>query len=104
MKTADRQRICEIKFLADGSPAQVANSLAKLLIVSLDVLMQQMTPQSHYDFSLRAIMNILKYTSSLKNVQGHDETFILRMANPILIRTSASNVADVSMPAAIRPS
>ena len=59
LKTADRQRICEIKFLADGSPAQVANSLAKLLIVSLDVLMQQLSPQSHYDFSLRAIMNLL---------------------------------------------
>ena len=80
LKAADRQRICEIKFLADGSPAQISNSLAKLLIVSLDVLMQQLSPQSHYDFSLRAIMNILKYASTLKNVQGHDETFILRMA------------------------
>lgn len=80
LKTADRQRICEIKFLADGYPAQIANSLAKLLIVSLDVLMQQLSPQSHYDFSLRAIMNILKYASTLKSLQGHDEIFILRMA------------------------
>ena len=40
LKAADRQRICEIKFLADGYPAQIANSLAKLLIVSLDVLMK----------------------------------------------------------------
>ena len=80
LKAADRQRICEIKFLADGYPAQIANSLAKLLIVSLDVLMQQLSPQSHYDFSLRAIMNILKYASSLKSMQGHDEMFVLRMA------------------------
>ena len=80
LKAADRQRICEIKFLADGYPAQIANSLAKLLIVSLDVLMQQMSHQSHYDFSLRAVMNILKYASTLKNLQGHDEIFILRMA------------------------
>ena len=80
LKAADRQRICEIRFLADGCPAQVANNLAKLLIVSIDVLEQQLSHQPHYDFSLRAIMSILKHTSSLKGLPGHDESFILRMA------------------------
>ena len=80
LKAADRQRICEIRFLADGSPALEANSLAKLLIVSLDVLTQQLSPQQHYDFSLRAIMNILKYASTLKTIKDHDEKFQLRMA------------------------
>jgi dynein heavy chain len=80
LKAADRQRICEIRFLADGNGAQIANNLAKFLIVSLDVLDQQLSKQPHYDFSLRAIMSILKHYSSLKNLPGHDETFTLRMA------------------------
>ena len=80
LKAADRQRICEIKFLADGYQAQSANTLAKLLIVSIDVLEQQLSHQPHYDFSLRAVMGILKHASLLKNSPGSDETFVLRMA------------------------
>ena len=80
LKAADRQRICEIKFLADGYQAQSANTLAKLLIVLIDVVEQQLSKQPHYDFSLRAIMGILKHSSLLKDMPGTDETFILRMA------------------------
>jgi hypothetical protein len=55
--------------------------LAKLLILSLDVLLQKISPPFHYDFSLRAIMIILNNSSTLNNVKGHDGTFILKIEN-----------------------
>ncbi|MCQ2815651.1 MAG: hypothetical protein MJ252_00145 [archaeon] len=79
LKAADREKICEMRFLADGYGEHAA-TMAKLLIVSIDVLEQQMSSQPHYDYSLRNILSILKYASTLKSTTAGEDTFILRMA------------------------
>ncbi len=82
---AEKMKICEIKFLSEGY--QTSNQLAQKLTSSLEVMEQQLSKQNHYDFSLRAIIAILKHVSFLKKkVITTDESAIVKMAITEIIK------------------
>ena len=82
---ADRQRICEIRFHAEGY--QYSPILAQKLVTSFDVMEQQLSKQAHYDFSLRTMISILLHAGSIKNsVISNDEHVLLKIAIGDMIR------------------
>jgi dynein heavy chain len=82
---ADRLKICEIRFLAEGY--LYSNILAQKLVTAFDIMEQQLSRQSHYDFSLRTIISVILHASSLKkHVFVADQTQILKMAIIDMIR------------------
>lgn len=82
---ADRQRICEIRFHAEGY--QFSAQLAQKLVTSFDVMEQQLSKQAHYDFSLRTMIAILLHGGTIKNsVIASDEHALLKIAIGDIIR------------------
>ena len=82
---AEKMKICEIKFLSEGY--QTSSQLSQKLTSSLEVMEQQLSKQNHYDFSLRAIIAILKHASLLKKkVITTDESVFVKMAITEIIK------------------
>jgi len=82
---ADRQRICEIRFHAEGYNSSPL--LAQKLVTTFDVMEQQLSKQAHYDFSLRTMIAILLHAGAIKNsVIANDEHALLKIAIGDMIR------------------
>ena len=78
MMTPDFEQICEITLFAEGFTK--AKIMTKKLIKFFKLATEQLSNQKHYDFSIRALKNVLYYIASLKHSEAgaNEEALLIR--------------------------
>jgi len=79
MMAPDFQAICKISLMSEGF--QKNEELSKKIFTVYQLLKRQLSQQSHYDFSMRAIKSVLSASGRIKQeMPGLDEIKIVLKA------------------------
>ena len=90
MSSPDREIIAEVMLFSQGF--QIAQLLAKKIVPLFQLCKDQLSPQGHYDFGLRALKSTLVNAGNMKREEKGTEVLSAEEENEILLKSVTKTI------------